>query len=95
MLLPLLIALSATAEPIKVGEYGSMTGSEATFGQTSHRGVMLAVEEVNAKGGVRGRPIEVIIYDDRGLSQEAGTAVSRLINDDHVVAVLGEVASSL
>lgn len=97
MILPLLIALSvsATAEPIRVGEYGSLTGSEATFGQTSHRGVMLAFDEANARGGVLGRTIEVITYDDRGMSQEAGTAVSRLINDDHVVAVLGEVASSL
>ena len=81
--------------PIKVGEFGSLTGAEATFGQSTHAGVMLAVEEQNAAGGVKGRKIEVITYDDQGKSQEAGSAVTRLITDDKVVAVLGEVASSL
>jgi hypothetical protein len=81
--------------PIKVGEFGSLTGSEATFGQSTHAGIMLAVEEQNAAGGVKGRMIEVITYDDQGKSQEAGGAVTRLITDDKVVAVLGEVASSL
>jgi branched-chain amino acid transport system substrate-binding protein len=81
--------------PIKVGEFGSLTGSEATFGQSTHAGIMLAVEEQNAAGGVKGRKIEVITYDDQGKSQEAGGAVTRLITDDKVVAVLGEVASSL
>jgi branched-chain amino acid transport system substrate-binding protein len=81
--------------PILVGEFGSMTGSEATFGQSTHAGIMLAVVERNAAGGVRGRPIEVRTYDDQGKTQEAGTAVTRLITDDHAVAILGEVASSL
>jgi branched-chain amino acid transport system substrate-binding protein len=58
-------------------------------------GIMLAVEEQNAAGGVKGRQIEVITYDDQGKSQEAGGAVTRLITDDKVAAVLGEVASSL
>ena len=81
--------------PIKIGEFGSLTGAEATFGQSTHAGIMLAVEEQNAAGGVKGRQIDVIKYDDQGKSQEAGSAVTRLITDDKVVAVLGEVASSL
>ena len=81
--------------PIKIGEFGSLTGAEATFGQSTHAGIMLAVEEQNAAGGVKGRQIQVITYDDQGKSQEAGGAVTRLITDDKVVAVLGEVASSL
>ncbi len=82
-------------DPILIGEYGSLTGSEATFGQTTHRGIVLAVEQANAAGGVNGRPVEVRVYDDQGKSQEVGTAVTRLITNDHVVALLGEVASSL
>lgn len=81
--------------PILVGHYASMTGKEATFGQSTDRGIRLAVEEINAAGGINGRPIEVITYDDKGESREAGNAVTRLITDDKVVAVLGEVASGL
>ncbi len=87
--------LSAGANVIRVGEYGSLTGSEATFGQSVHHGVMLATNEQNALGGVKGKKIEIISYDDQGKSQEAGTAATRLITDDKVVALLGEFASSL
>ena len=71
-----------------------MTGSEATFGVSTDNGVKLAVKERNAAGGVKGRQIQLITYDDQGKSQEAVTAVTRLIQQDNVVAVLGEVASS-
>jgi branched-chain amino acid transport system substrate-binding protein len=80
---------------ILIGEFGSMTGSEATFGQSTHAGIMLAISERIAAGGVKGRPVEVRTYDTQGKTQEAGTAVTRLITDDKVTAVLGEVASSL
>jgi branched-chain amino acid transport system substrate-binding protein len=80
---------------IVVGEYGSMTGSEATFGISTDNGVKLAVDERNAAGGVKGRKIKLIAYDDQGKQQEATTAVTRLIQQDHAVAVIGEVASSL
>jgi branched-chain amino acid transport system substrate-binding protein len=79
---------------IKVGEYGSMTGSEATFGVSTHDGVQLAVKERNAAGGIKGRKIKLISYDDQGKSQEVVTAVTRLIQQDNVVALIGEVASS-
>lgn len=82
-------------QPIKVGHYGSMTGKEATFGQSTDNGIRLAVEEINAAGGINGRMIEVITYDTKGESREAGNAVTRLITSDKVTAVLGEVASSL
>ena len=85
----------AQPDSVRIGEFGSLTGSEATFGQSAHAGLQLAVEERNAKGGVGGKRIEVVSYDDRGSSQEAGTAVTRLITEDHVVAVIGEEASSL
>jgi branched-chain amino acid transport system substrate-binding protein len=81
--------------PIVVGHFGSMTGSEATFGQSTDKGVRLAIDERNAAGGVHGRKIELITIDDAGKSQEAGTAVTRLITEHHVRAILGEVASSL
>lgn len=80
--------------PIKIGHYASMTGSEATFGRSTDNGIKLAVEEQNAKGGVKGRKISLITYDNQGKPDETVTAVTRLIDSDKVVALLGEVASS-
>src|SRR3954468_3453030 len=79
---------------IKVGEVGSMTGTEATFGTSSDRGIQLAVKEVNGAGGIKGRQIQVIPLDDEGKPEEAATAATRLISSEHVVALLGEVAST-
>lgn len=86
---------AASAQPIKVGHFASMTGKEATFGQSTDNGIRLALKEINEAGGLNGRSIELITYDDKGESKEAGNAVTRLITSDKVVAVLGEVASSL
>src|ERR1044071_3336844 len=81
-------------ETIKVGEFASLTGKEATFGQMSHHGTELAVEEVNTAGGVLGKKIELIYEDDQSKAGEPATVVKKLISRDGVVAVLGEVASS-
>lgn len=83
------------ADTIKVGHYGSMSGKEATFGQSTDKGIRLAVKEINAAGGFNGQMIELITHDDKGESKEAGNVVTRLITADKVTAVLGEVASSL
>lgn len=85
----------ADADSIRIGHYGSLTGSEATFGQSTDAGIQLAIEEVNAAGGIKGKKIELITYDDKGDVREVGTAVTRLVTRDNVVAVIGEVASGL
>ena len=82
------------ADPIKVGEYASLTGKEASLGQASHNGTVLAVEHVNAAGGVLGRKLELLTEDTQSKAGESGTAVRKLISRDKVVAVLGEVVSS-
>lgn len=92
------VAVSTAAhaqDPIKVGHYGSLTGAQATFGQSTSNGLKLAVAEVNEAGGINGRKIELIEYDTKGDSKEAGTVVTRLCTKDKVVVVIGEVASSL
>lgn len=81
------------AEPIKLGEYASLTGKEAGFGQTSHHGIVLAIEEINAAGGVLGRPLELAYEDNQTKSGESATAVKKLISRDKVVALIGEVSS--
>ncbi len=79
---------------IKVGEFASLTGKEATFGQMSHHGTQLTIEEVNAAGGVLGKKIRLIYEDDQSKAGEPATVVKKLISRDRVIAVLGEVASS-
>ncbi len=100
---PLLAALALTlplalaaAEPatIKVGEVASLTGKEATFGQSSHKGTLLAIEELNAAGGVLGQKLELLTEDNQSKTGESATAVRKLISRDKVVALLGEVAST-
>lgn len=81
-------------DTIRIGEYASLTGKEATFGQSSHNGTLLAVEEVNAAGGVLGRKLELKTEDTQSKAGEPATVVRKLITRDRVVAVLGEVASS-
>jgi branched-chain amino acid transport system substrate-binding protein len=84
----------SNSNEILVGEFGSMTGSTATFGQSTHSGVMMAVEELNAAGGVLGKKVKILLEDDQSKPEEAATAVTKLVTQDKVVAVLGEVASS-
>src|SRR3954467_979979 len=69
--------------PIVIGEVGSMTGTEATFGTSSDRGIQLALTEVNASGGIKGRQVSVIALDDEGKPEEAATAATRLIASEH------------
>ena len=83
-----------SGDEIVVGEYGSLTGTTATFGQSTDNGIKLAFDEINAAGGVLGKKLRVIVEDDRSQPEEAATAVTKLINQNHVVAVLGEVSSS-
>jgi branched-chain amino acid transport system substrate-binding protein len=85
---------TATTGEILIGEYGSLTGSEASFGQETHNAIMMAVEEANATGGVNGRKIRILTEDDQSKAEEAANAVTKLITQNNVVAVLGEVASS-
>lgn len=79
--------------PILVGYYGDLTGPTATFGTSTREGVELAVEEINQDPPL-GRPLEVRAEDDQGKSEQAVSVVTKLVDQDRVVAVLGEVASS-
>ena len=79
---------------ILVGEFASLTGKEATFGISSHEGTQLAIEELNASGGVLGKKFELKTEDDQSKAGEPANVVNKLISKDGVVAILGEVASS-
>lgn len=76
------------ADPIKIGEVEPLTGKEAAFGQSSHHGIQLAVEELNAKGGILGRPVVLVTEDNQSKSGDSATITKKLIARDKVVAVL-------
>ena len=84
---------SGGGEAITIGEYASLSGKEAAFGQSSHRGTLIAIDELNAAGGLLGKKINFIFEDNRSTPGESATIAKKLITRDHVVAVLGEVAS--
>src|SRR5262245_55271677 len=90
------LALAATlsaADPIRIGEFASLTGKEATYGQTVHKGTVLAIEELNAAGGLLGRPLELVTEDNQSKAGESATVVKKLISRDKVIAVLGDLTS--
>lgn len=75
--------------PIKIGAVLSLSGFASNYGVNSRRGLELAASDINAKGGINGRPIEVIFEDDRTDAKTAASAASKLINIDQVVALIG------
>lgn len=79
---------------IVIGQYGSLTGTTATFGISTRNGVQMATDEVNKSGGLLGKQVRMVVEDDQGKPEEAQTVVTKLVNKDRVIAVLGEVASS-
>ena len=84
------------AGEIVIGEYGSLTGNDATFGQSTKAGVEIALQDLAQKHGgkIGGLTVRSVVEDDQGKAEEAATVVQKLINQDQVVAVIGEVASS-
>jgi branched-chain amino acid transport system substrate-binding protein len=88
------MAGAAAGEPVRIGFFMSITGRDASFGEASQNGARLAVDTLNASGGVLGRPIELRVEDNRSLAGESATAVKRLISRDRVVALVGECSSA-
>ncbi len=85
----------AESDTIVIGEVGSLTGSEATFGISARNGIEMALNEANEAGGVKGKKLAVRVYDSQGKPEEAAQAVTRLIAQDKVAVIIGEAASSV
>ena len=84
---------AAQGDVIKIGEFASLTGKEASFGQMSHHGTELAIDELNAHGGALGRKLQLLTEDNQSKQGESKTIARKLISRDGIVALLGEVAS--
>ena len=82
------------ADTIKVGVVGPRTGPAAATGKAFEEGIKLAVDYVNAKGGVLGKQLEIVFEDTAGAPDKAASGFERLVTKDQVVMVLGESHSS-
>ena len=97
VMLSSLLAACAPAQPqtIKIGHEVALTGPNATWGQSEANAVKMAVEKVNAAGGVLGKQLEIVAYDNRADRLEAVNVAKRLIEQDHVVAIIGPAQSGV
>ncbi len=85
---------AVTGNTIPVGAYLSLTGGDDTFGHDSQDGLELALDKIKESGGINGKQIELKVENDESQTDKAASAVTKLITEDKVVAVIGEVASS-
>ena len=81
-------------KPIAISHAAPMTGDSGLFGQVEAEGVQLAIDEVNAAGGINGRQVTFTNEDDRGMPQEAANVAQRISSNSDIVAVIGHWNSS-
>jgi branched-chain amino acid transport system substrate-binding protein len=79
---------------IKVGEVDPLSGGVSQFGIGCHQGILLALDQINAAGGVLGQRVELVTEDDQSKPGQSATAVRKLITQDKVAAILGDATSS-
>lgn len=84
---------AASSNTIKIGINYELSGPVATYGQASLDGIKMAMEEINAAGGIKGKKIELKEYDNKSEPAEATTLATKLMTSDKVVAVLGPATS--
>lgn len=85
---------SENADTIRIGYYGPFTGANATTGVATFEGISIAIDEWNQNGGLLGKQIELVYYDDAGVTEAAVKAVTRLIDNDNVVGIIGSQMSA-
>ncbi len=85
---------SPTGGPLRIGLVGALSGAQAQLGQSLRDGALLAIEQANAAGGVRGRALELRAYDSQGRLEEAASATVRLVTQDDAVFIVGGDTSS-
>jgi branched-chain amino acid transport system substrate-binding protein len=86
---------ASAPKTIKIGHEVALTGPNATWGESESRAVKMAVEKINAQGGVLGRKLEIVAYDNRADRLEAVNVAKRLVEQDKVVAIIGPAQSGV
>ena len=90
---PLYPGRAADGDTVKIGVITSLTGDLAAFGQAHKNGYTVALNEINANGGIGGKKIELIYYDDQSKPDQAVQGVSKLVDQDQVPVLLGSYSS--
>lgn len=85
---------SSSSDVIKLGVIAPETGNVAVYGKATINGIQLAIDEYNANGGILGKKIEAVVYDDKGDNNEAINAYKKLVTSDKVDAIIGGVIST-
>lgn len=85
---------ATSGDTIKIGGLAPLTGDVSIYGIATNNGIKLAFDEINAKGGILGKQIEYIPYDEKGDATEAVNAYNKLVQNDKVVAIVGDVTST-
>ncbi len=81
--------VSMAAQPIKIGALFSVTGPPSFLGEPERNTAQMVVDEINKAGGIKGKKIELVVYDTQGDATKAVQAATRLIKEDKVVAIIG------
>ena len=90
------VSLVADAQgPIRIGASLSLTGTYAKLGKNQHEGYQLCQKELNAKGGLLGRKVEFVVYDDQSMPPTGVRLYEKLITEDKVDAVMGPYSSAI
>lgn len=84
---------SAEPETIKIGWLGPLTGGVAQYGEAVKSGVDMYIEQLNAAGGINGKTVELVVYDEEGDAAKAVTGYNSVM-DDGVVAIIGSVTTA-
>lgn len=87
-------ACADDSNTIKIGLIAPLTGGVAVYGTAVEKAVKLCTEQFNDNGGINGKKIKLIVYDDKGDATEAMNAYNRLVNSDNIVALIGPVTST-
>lgn len=82
-----------TKSPIKIGAVLPFSGGVELYGNQAKMGIDLAAQEINAGGGILGRPVQILYEDDHTRPEHAGPAITKLIDQEHVLAVIGPITS--
>lgn len=89
LLLAIMAIPAGAAEPVKIGALFSITGPPSFLGEPERNTAQMVVDEINKTGGLKGRKIELVVYDTSGDPTKANQAATRLIKEDKVAAIIG------
>jgi branched-chain amino acid transport system substrate-binding protein len=95
ILLLLLTSLAKAEQTIKIGVVTCLSGGLSTYGASSLQGAKLAADEINAAGGILNRPLELVVDDNQSKAGETARIIRKFLSQDHVVAIVGDLTSSL